>query len=201
MTDGFPTRPIGDCTSTDADLAMKAALLAGKAGIDVHVFALGEEALANPRAALGIAMESGGSYTPVTKPPDVLALVDKVSAVGMDFLQATNETIGQKALHSRLAVDGFFAAAVPVVKGFNRIRVLGRARDGSIGSDTITINFQPGENRSLELEVFLEKEKTLRLEVERVGKGRDEVQRDVERNRIEGSGRFSTPPGATVSED
>lgn len=183
LTDGFPTRPIGDCTSADADLAIKAARLAGKAGIDVHVFALGEEALANPRAALGIAKESGGTYTSVTKPPDVLALVDKVSAVGMDFLQATNETIGQKALYSRLAVDGFFAAAVPVVKGLNRIQVLGRARDGSIGSDTITVTYQPGEIRSLDLEVFLEKEKHLRLEVERLGKDREEVRRAVERNR------------------
>jgi hypothetical protein len=112
-----------------------------------------------------------------------LALVDKVSAVGMDFLQVTNETIGQKALYSRLAVDGFFAAAVPVVKGLNRIQVLCRARDGSIGSDTITVTYQPGENRSLELEVFLEKEKNLRLEVERLGKDREEVRRDVGRNR------------------
>lgn len=180
LTDGFPTRPIADCTSADTDLAIKAARLAGKAGIDVHVFALGEEALADPRATLGIAKESGGTYTPVTKPPDVLALVDKVSAVGMDFLQVTNETIGKKALYSRLAVDGFFAAAVPVVKGSNRIQVLGRARDGSIGSDTITVHYKPGEMRSLDLEVFLERERSLKLEVERVGKRHDEIQNYIQ---------------------
>src|SRR5215467_13358809 len=109
LTDGFPTRPIGDCSSADADSAINAAQLAGKAGINIHVFALGEEALSNPRAAVGIAKESGGTYTAVTRPADVLAVVDKISAVGVDSIQVINETIQQKALQSRLAVDGFFA--------------------------------------------------------------------------------------------
>jgi von Willebrand factor type A domain len=121
FTDGFPTRPVADCTAADTDLAINAAELAGKAGINVHVFALGEEALSNPRAAVGIAKESGGTYTAVTRPADVLAVVDKISAVGVDSIQVTNETIQKNALHSRLAVDGFFASAVPVVEGLNRI--------------------------------------------------------------------------------
>ena len=173
FTDGFPTRPTADCSSADADLAINAAQLAGKAGINVHVFALGEEALSNPRAAIGIARGSGGTYTAVTRPADVLAVVDKISAVGVDSIQVTNETIQQKALQSRLAVDGFFASAVPVVEGLNRIQVLGRASDGSIGRDTITVHYQPGGNRSLALEVFLEREKNLKLEVERLGKSPD----------------------------
>ena len=35
---------------------------------------------------------------------------------------------GQKALQSRLAADGFFASAVPVVEGLNRIQVLGSSQ-------------------------------------------------------------------------
>jgi von Willebrand factor type A domain len=173
MTDGFPTRPTADCSSKDADLAINAAQLAGKAGINIHVFALGEKALSNPPAAIGIARESGGTYTAVTRPADVLAVVDKISAVGVVSIQVTNETIQQKALQSRLAVDGFFASAVPVVEGLNRIQVLCRASDGSIGRDTITVHYQPGGNRSLDLDVFLEREKNLKLEVERLGKSPD----------------------------
>ena len=48
LTDGFPTLPIGAAkrlAPEDTDLAINAARLAGKAGIKVHVFALGEEAL------------------------------------------------------------------------------------------------------------------------------------------------------------
>jgi hypothetical protein len=171
MTDGFPTSPT-DCT-TATDLAINAAQLAGRAGINIHVFALGEEALSNPRAAIGIARESGGTYTAVTRPADVLAVVDKISAVGVDSIQVTNETIQQKALRSRLAADGFFASAVPVVEGLNRIQVDVQASDGSIGRDTITVNYQPGGMRSLDLDVFLEREKNLKLEVERLGKSPD----------------------------
>jgi von Willebrand factor type A domain len=140
FTDGFPTRPIGDCTSADADLAINAARLAGTAGISVHVFALGKEALSHPRAAVGVAKESGGTYTPVSRPADVLAVLDGVSVVGVDFLHVTNETMGQKALRSRLAADGFFASTVPVVEGLNRIEVVARASDGSVGRDTITVH-------------------------------------------------------------
>jgi hypothetical protein len=210
LTDGVPTLPTGDCTSgfqADGDLAIDAARVAAKAGINVHVFALGEEALSNPRAAVGIAKESGGTYTAVTRPADVLVVVDKVSAVGVDSIQVTNETIQQKALQSRLAVDGFFASAVPVVEGLNRIQVLGRASDGSVARQTITVHYQPGkerslalevflenEKRSLDLEVLLEREKSLKLEVERLGKSPDQIQRDGERNREEGLKKSTSPP-------
>src|SRR5215831_7151362 len=177
FTDGFPTRPTADCSSRDADLAINAAQVAGKAGINVHVFALGEEALSNPRAAVEIAKESGGTYTAVTRPADVMAVVDKVSAVGVDSIQVTNETIQQKALQSRLAPDGFFASAVSVVEGLNRIQVLGRASDGSLARDIVTVKYQPGAKRSLDLEIFLEREKSLELEVEKLGKTSEQIQK------------------------
>ena len=200
FTDGFPTRPAADCTEKDTDLTIHAAQLAGKTGISIHVFALGEDALSNPRAAVGIARESGGTYTPVSRPADVLAVVDKVSAVGMDSIQVTNETIQQKALQSRLSVDGFFASAVPVVEGLNRIQVLVRASDGSIGRETISVHYEPGAQRSLDLEIFLEREKNLKLEVERLGKNPDQIQRDREREPKEGlkQAPTSTPPSAEV---
>jgi hypothetical protein len=182
LTDGAPTLPTGD-RKADEDLAISAALLAGKAGIEVHVIGLGKGAVSYPRAAFGIAKESGGTYTAVTRPADVLAVVDNLSVVGVDSLQVTNETMGQKALRSRLAADGFFASAVPVVEGLNRIQVLARSSDGSVGRDTITVRYEPGGNRSLELEIFLEKEKSLKLEVERLGKSPDQIQREVDRIR------------------
>ena len=134
------------------------------------MFALGKRAVSNPRAAVGIAQESRGTYTPVLRPADLLAALDGVSLVKVDFLHVTNETMGQKAIHSRLAADGFFASAVPVVEGLNRIEVLTQSSDGSVGRDTITVHCQPGGNRSLDLEVFLEREKSLKLEIERLEK-------------------------------
>ncbi len=186
LTDGFPTLPIGGGkrpTPEDTNLAINAARLSGKANIKIHVFALGEEALSYPRAAVGIARESGGTYTPVVRAADVLAVIEKISVVGVDYVQVVNETLNQRAEQLRLAADGFFSSAVPVTRGANRIQVLARANDGSIGRDTINLYYQPGGNRSLDLEVFLEKEKSLKLEIERLGKSPEQIQSEIERQR------------------
>src|SRR6185436_1516181 len=94
-----------------------------------------------------------------------------------------NQTIGQKATQLRLGADGFFSSAVPVTEGKNQIDVLARASDGGNTRESITVYYQPGTQKSLELEVFLEKEKNLQLEVDRLGKSSAEIQREVERNR------------------
>jgi Mg-chelatase subunit ChlD len=186
LTDGFPSLPIGGgkrMTPEDIDLTINAARLSGKAGIKVHVFALGEEALSYPTAAVGIAKESGGTYTPLVRPADALAVLENISIVGVDYIQIVNQTSGQKATQLRLAADGFFSSAVPVVEGRNQIEVVARASDGSNGRDSITVYYQTGTQKSLELEVFLEKERKLKLEVDRLGRSPAEIQREVERNR------------------
>ncbi|HEY7218299.1 MAG TPA: VWA domain-containing protein [Candidatus Binatia bacterium] len=200
LTDGFPSLPIGGgkrMTPEDVSLTINAARLAGKAGIKVHVFALGDEALSYPRAAVGIAKESGGTYTPVARPADALAVLENISVVGVDYVQIVNQTIGQKATHLRLAADGFFSSAVPVTEGRNQIDVLARASDGSNARDTITIYYQSGNQKSLELEIFLEKEKNLQLEVDRLGKSSGDIQREIERNRQDTLGRPQQLPPPT----
>ena len=198
LTDGFPTLPIGRgrVTPEDTDLAINAARLAGKAGIKVHVFALGEEALSYTRAAVGIAHESGGIYTPVSRAADVLAVVENISLVGVEYVQIVNQTTGQKATQTRLAADGFFSSAVQVVEGQNQIEVIARASDGSTGRDSITVYYQSGNQRSLDLEVFLEKEKNLKLQVERLGKSQAEIQQETERSREDSLKRPQQLPSA-----
>jgi len=200
LTDGFPSLPIGGgkrAAPEDTDLAINAARLAGRAGIKVHVFALGDEALSYPRAAVGIAKESGGAYTPVLRPADVLAAVENISAVGVDYVQVVNQPLGQRATQIRLGADGFFSSALPVAEGRNQIEVLARASDGTNGRDAITIFYQSGNQKSLELEVFLERERKLKLEVERLGRSPAEIQREVERNREDSLRRPQQSPPPT----
>ncbi len=188
LTDGYPTLPIGrskEATPEDTNLAIDAARLAGKAGIAVHVFALGEEALSYPRAAVEIAKKSGGSYTPVTRPADVLAVVEKISIVGVEFVRIVNQTSGKIANQIRLGADGYFSSAVPVINGRNHIEVLATTSDGSNGSASTTVYYQPGIQKSLDLEIFLETERILNRELERLGKSPAEIRRDVERHREE----------------
>ncbi len=200
LTDGFPTMPIGEgrrAAPEDTDFAINAARLAGKAGIKVHVFALGEEALSYPRAAVGIAKASGGTYTPVSRPADVLAVVENISVVGVDYVQVVNQTTGQKATQLRLAADGFFSSAVPVTEGHNQIDVFARASDGSTSRSSVSVYYQPGNQRSLDLEVFLEREKNLKLEVERLGRTPTDIQKETEKDRENSLGRSQQPPPPT----
>ena len=195
LTDGIPTLPIGGgrrAHPEDTNLAINAGRIAGKAGIKVYVFALGEEALSYPKAAVGIAKESGGIFTPVLRPADILGVLENISVVGVDYIEIFNETTGQRASQLRLAADGFFSSALPVAEGLNRIQVLARASDGTIGRDSISLHYQRSDQRSLELEVFLDKEKSLKLEVERLGKSREEMEREIDRTREDSLRR---PPG------
>ena len=198
LTDGFPTLPIGGArraTPEDTNLAINAARIAKKAGIKIHVFALGEEALSYPRAAVGIAKQSGGIFTPVVRPADILTVLESVSVVGVEYVEVFNKTTGKRASQLRLASDGFFSSALPVVEGLNRIQVLARGSGGAIGKDSISVFYQSGEQRSLDLEVFLEKEKSLKLEVERLGRSSEEIQREIEGNRRESLRQpYESPP-------
>lgn len=200
LTDGFPTLPIGEgkrATAADTDLAINAARIAGRAGIKVHVFALGEEALSSPRAAVGIAQESGGTFTPIIRPADILGVLENISVVGVGYIRVVNETTGRRASNLRLAADGFFSSALPVVEGLNRVEVSARSSDGATGRNLLSIYYQPGRQRSLELEVFLEKEKSLDLELERLGKSREEILGEIIRNRYDslGEAQRPQPPG------
>jgi len=191
LTDGFPTLPIGrgkEATVADADLAINAARIAQKTGIKIHVFALGEDALSSPRAAVGIARMSGGIFTPVVRPADILAVLEKVSVIGVDTVEVFNETTGKRASQIRLASDGFFSSALPMVEGVNRINVRARVSGGGIGKDSISVVYEPTKKRSLGIEVFMEKERSLSLEVEKLGKN-EEIHRELDRSRTEEVGR------------
>jgi Mg-chelatase subunit ChlD len=190
MTDGLPSLPIGEgkrSTPEDTALAINAATMSGKAGMKIQVFALGKEVVDYPYAAAGIARESGGTYIPLLRPADLLVAMESVSVVDVHHVQVINQTTHEKATRTRLSADGFFAAAVPVTPGANQIEVLARASDGSTDRATVTVYYQAGAQKSLDLEVFLEKEKKLQLEIERLGKTPEDIQLEVERLRQKGA--------------
>jgi hypothetical protein len=184
LTDGLPSLPIGEgkrSTPEDTDLAINAARISGQAGIKVHVFALGKEVVDYPYAAAGIAREGRGTYIPLLRPADLLAAMEGISAVDVQYVQIINQTTGRKATRLRLAADGLFAAAVPLTGGANQIEVFARASDGATKRASVMVYYQPGKQRSLDLELFLENEKKLQVEIERLGKSPEEIQMEVER--------------------
>jgi len=73
--------------------------------------------------------------------------------------------------------------------GFACFSFHGQRRGGTEGANSFSQRglqhnyYQPGNQKSLELEVFLEREKNLKLQVERLGKSQAEIQQETERSR------------------
>lgn len=158
LTDGYPTLPAGHgraATQDDIDVAIKAASIAKKAGIKVHVFGLGQAAPERPRAAVEIAAATGGTYIAVTRPEDIFEALEESSTVGVTHVEIRNETTGETATNVTLGSDGSFTSVVPVRTGRNRIRVRARAGQGGGATAYLLVNFELTDQRSLELDVFL----------------------------------------------
>jgi Mg-chelatase subunit ChlD len=170
LTDGLPTFPIGKGTVVDAgdeEFALRAAELAHTAGISINTYALGPEALKYNRATTEIARLTGGVYTPVQSPDDVIALLAGTSFSDIEDVVFTNLTTGDFSTDVRLAPDGSFAGYVPVQEGRNRVRIVALASDGTRGELELELEFalsrvgsrdSPGElerirrqNRELEI--------------------------------------------------
>jgi Mg-chelatase subunit ChlD len=144
LTDGLPTFPVGKGTVVDAgdeEHALRAADLAHIAGISINTYALGPEALKYNRATTEIARATGGVYTPVQRPDDVIALLAGTSFSDIEDVVFTNLTTGEFSTDVRLAPDGSFAGYVPVREGRNRVRILALASDGTRGELELELDF------------------------------------------------------------
>jgi len=144
LTDGLPTFPIGRGTVVDAgdeEFALRAAELAHTAGISINTYALGPEALKYNRATTEIARLTGGVYTPVQSPDDVIALLAGTSFSDIEDVVFTNLTTGDFSTDVRLAPDGSFAGYVPVREGRNRVRIVALASDGTRGELELELEF------------------------------------------------------------
>ncbi len=144
LTDGLPTFPIGKGTVVDAgdeEFALRAAELANVAGISVNTYALGPEALKYNRVTTEIARVTGGVYTPVQSPDDVIALLSGTTFSDVEDVVFTNLTTGDFSTDVRLAPDGTFAGYVPVREGRNRVRIVALASDGTRGELELELDF------------------------------------------------------------
>jgi Mg-chelatase subunit ChlD len=144
LTDGLPTFPVGrgtDVDPGDEEFALRAAELAKAAGVSVNTYALGPEALKYNRVTTQIARSTGGVYTPVQSPDDVIALLAGTSFSDIEDVVFTNLTTGDFSTDVRLAADGGFTGYVPVREGRNRVRIVALASDGTRGELELELDF------------------------------------------------------------
>ena len=180
LTDGKPSLPFGQSDvedPEDIEAVVAAARLAKVARVSVNVFGLGPSAIDFPVAATEMARVSGGLYTPVRRPGDIVALLSGVSFANVDDVVAVNLTLNEWAGPDdiRLKPDGSFEGFVPVRPGRNRIRISALASDGTRGSTEVEIVFKHQDLSDAEL----------RAELERIRARQRELQLVVERKRQE----------------
>ncbi len=197
FTDGQPTLPYDAMYEADNVRAvLRAADRASKLGLRIHSFAIGPEALAGPVATVEMAQRTGGYFTPVRHPGDLVSVIDNVSLSNIDALSITNTTTGEEASNAELGPDGSFAALVPLEVGRNVIEVRATAEDGSEAIQELVINYAPGaesielpreltaaRNRLLSERLVELRRERLGIEREQVEQTRKSLQIEIERER------------------
>ena len=197
LTDGQPTLPYEPTFMADNVRAvLRAADRARRAGIRIHSFALGPEALEGPIAPVEMAARTGGVFMPVRDPGDVVDLVEEVRFTDVAELHVENRTLDRGADSVLLNPDGSFSALVPLRPGLNRLRVTARTDDGATASRDLTVSYAPDHEspeipraflaqRSRLLEQKLLELRQARLEAEREAaeRTRRELRIEIERER------------------
>jgi hypothetical protein len=197
FTDGQPTLPYQAYFEADnVKAVLRAADRARRMNVKVHSFAIGPEALDGPVAAVEMASRTGGYFTPVRHPADLVEVIEHVSFANIDQVTIQNLTTDAAASELLTNADGTFSALVPVKEGHNRIRVLARASDGSEATAEVNIDYAPGvetimlpreliaqRNRLLEQRLVELKRGRITVEQQRVDAARKELLLEIEQER------------------
>jgi len=143
FTDGQPTLPYQGLQADNVRAVLRAAQRAQRAGLRIHSFAIGPDALNGPIAPVEMASVTDGSFTPVRNPGGLVTIVEGVSFANIDRISVHNATNGEEAHYVRSHADGSWDALVPLEPGKNRIEVTALASDGSTASEELTLHYAP----------------------------------------------------------
>ena len=195
LTDGIPTLPTASIPY-NIRACLRAADRARRKGIKVHTFALGPEALAGPIAVVDMARHTGGTFTPIVNPGDVVSMIDGVNLVDLESIRIRNLTNQKEAGEIETRIDGGFGALIELAPGKNRVEVVARATDGTESKEVLTLHYAPGaplpavpknlvplRNALLERRLQTLKQVGLGIEHEQTEKTRREIALAIEEQR------------------
>ncbi len=203
LTDGQPTLPYGPGFERDNVRAvLRAADRAHRAGIKIDSFGLGQEALEGPVSCVEMASRTGGYFTPLRTPGDVVAVVDHVSFANIESVRVRNETTGADADEVTTSADGSFGALVSLRPGPNTLSVIARTNDGSEGRQVVDVTYVAGapevtlspalmaqRNRLLEQKLLDLRRGRIAAEREKAEQARKELALEIERERAKAQDR------------
>jgi hypothetical protein len=149
FTDGQPTLPYLASESGNVGAVLEAAERARRAGVRIHSFAIGPEALAGPVAAVEMAAITRGLFTPVRDPGRLSELVDAMRLADVEEVAVRNLSSGEPAHEVQLHADGSWEALVPLRVGKNRLEAVARSGRGDEARATLRVHYAPGAARGV----------------------------------------------------
>jgi hypothetical protein len=188
LTDGQPTLPYDPVFEADNVRAvLRAAERANKMDVTFHAFALGPEALDGPVATVELAARTGGVFTPVREPGDIVNVIENVSLADVERVEVRNLSTGEEATEVQVSPDGTFAALVPLQSGMNRIEVVAATAEGAVTREEVEVRYAPGAPpATLPRELLAKRTRLLQRRLVELRRERMDVEREaVERTRKE----------------
>jgi len=144
FTDGEPTLPFLGSESENVREVLQSAQRARLAGVRIHSFAIGPEALAGPISTVEMASITDGLFTPVRDPGHLVRFIEGVSFANIAEVKVRNITSGEEAFQTRVHADGSWDSLVPLGAGENHLEVRVRASDGAEATQRVTVHHEPG---------------------------------------------------------
>ena len=202
LTDGTPTLPLEGAPNQNARMAIDKAKKAAKLGVRIDTYAIGPDAISEPVVTVEMAHVSQGVFTPVRHPKDLVAVFEDVDFADIEELRIKNRTTGAKAEYKIQNADGSFSALVPMREGPNTIEVYARSSDGSEARRRLRLRFLANgdvqeldprlmaqRNRLLENRLLDLKRRSVALETERDEEIRDDLRKEIAKERAEAEAR------------
>jgi hypothetical protein len=179
FTDGQPTLPYGPGFDADNVRAvLRAADRAQRAGVRIHSFGIGPEAMEGPVSLIEMSERTHGIFTPVKNPGELTDVIEQVNFANIDEIAVKNLTTGKPADVERAKADGTFGALVPLQEGKNKLEIYARANDGAESRANITVVYVPGtQDPVLPVELITLENDLLEQKLIELRRGRVEAER------------------------
>lgn len=142
FSDGAPTLPDHTAEAQNLSAVLDATARARVAGVRIHTFAIGRRAFRAPKAVMAMAERSGGAFTPVRHPEDLVDAARHV-VLGEPNVSLRNTTTGDDAFPFTVMPDGAFHGFVRLAHGSNRLEIRAESQGAPARVEAFDLDLDP----------------------------------------------------------
>jgi hypothetical protein len=144
LAEGRGTLPFGGGASRDPafrERNIEQARIAGKRGIALNLFALGESATQPPEFVRQMLEHAAGRFTRIDHPEEIPFLLENLQLPEVERLTLRNQSTEEETRDVPVSSAGHFREVVPVKAGENRLRLIAQSSDGQTSEVELVLDF------------------------------------------------------------